>query len=207
MTFNQNIPQATDRISDSQGQLLGNNMQVDTAFGVDHTKFSVNSNVGMHKQVSLQVPLGGNPGQAGSIATVYTKAAPSSGTSDLYFQQGTMNNGVQQMTGGGISAAAWAAFNGNPNPVTILSSYNISSITGGGSGVYTVNFSRNFANTNYLCIGSVQANGIATFATFDLNGAPSSVSSFTFRTLKVTTGSAPAFPNPYICVVFYGVLA
>lgn len=53
MSYNANIPQATDLISQSQGQLLNNFSQANIAFGVDHTAFDVAANQGKHKKATL----------------------------------------------------------------------------------------------------------------------------------------------------------
>ena len=59
---------------------------------------------------------------------------------------------------GGINQAriakAWVNFNGT-GTVAIRSSYNVSSITDNGTGIYTVNFSSNMTDTNYAVSGSV----------------------------------------------------
>ena len=59
---------------------------------------------------------------------------------------------------GGINQAriakAWVNFNGT-GTVAIRGSYNVSSITDNGAGIYTVNFSSNMTDTNYAVSGSV----------------------------------------------------
>ena len=51
-------------------------------------------------------------------------------------------------------AKAWVNFNGT-STVAIRGSYNVSSITDNGTGIYTVNFSSNMPDTNYAVSGSV----------------------------------------------------
>lgn len=57
MTFSANIPQASDLISISQGQLLVNFQQLNAIFGsnatADHYQWDAVSNAGLHKQVTL----------------------------------------------------------------------------------------------------------------------------------------------------------
>ncbi len=54
MTFNPNIPLATDFQDESQAQLLANNIALDASFENDHTRFSdTTANNGLHKQVTL----------------------------------------------------------------------------------------------------------------------------------------------------------
>lgn len=64
MPFNPNIPQPTDRLAKSQQDLLSNNLQLNTSFGVNHYPFSdLTSFNGMHaqcqfvEQVSAPVPI------------------------------------------------------------------------------------------------------------------------------------------------------
>ena len=51
------------------------------------------------------------------------------------------------------SAKAWVNFNGT-GTVAIRRAFNVSSITDGGTGDYTVNFTTAFADTSYSAIGS-----------------------------------------------------
>lgn len=48
------------------------------------------------------------------------------------------------------NARAWVNFNGTTTPITIRSSYNVSSITDNGVGFYTVNFATPMINSNYV---------------------------------------------------------
>jgi len=50
------------------------------------------------------------------------------------------------------SAKAWVNFNGVS--ATVRKSYNVSSVTLVSTGVYTVNFTNSFADTNYCAIGT-----------------------------------------------------
>jgi hypothetical protein len=65
---------------------------------------------------------------------------------------------------GGINQAriakAWVNFNGT-GTVAIRGSYNVSSITDNGTGIYTVNFSSNMSDTNYAVSGSIGCDGAA----------------------------------------------
>ena len=62
-------------------------------------------------------------------------------------------------------AKAWANFNGT-GTVAIRGSYNVSSITDNGTGIYTVNFSSNMSDTNYAVSGSIGTDGTASAAWF-----------------------------------------
>ena len=49
-------------------------------------------------------------------------------------------------------AQAWINFNGDGTP-TARSSYNVSTITDHGTGDFTINFTNNMSNTNYIVVG------------------------------------------------------
>jgi hypothetical protein len=54
-------------------------------------------------------------------------------------------------------AKAWVNFNGTTSPGTILSSFNVSSVTKNGTGDYTVNFASALADANYASLITVNA--------------------------------------------------
>jgi hypothetical protein len=195
MTFNPNIPQPNDLISASQAQIQTNFAQADTAFGIDHTPFSTLANQGQHKQVTLIAPIA-NPNQAGNISSVYTKT---SGTGvELFYQHGTANNGVSQLTGGGVTAAAWCYYDGT----NLVNSFNVSSVVYGGGGGFTVNFTRPFTNGNYAVIVTLDIDGTGKNATGILITARNAA--FVTWTSRAQDGSTFQFP---FSAVFFGVLA
>ena len=67
----------------------------------------------------------------------------------------TISNGtVSTSTANVINGAkAWVNFNGS-GTVAIRASYNVSSITDGGTGTYTVNFTTAMPDANYAAIGA-----------------------------------------------------
>jgi len=86
MTYLPNIPQPNDNLDFSQGQLLGNYLQLDTRFSVDHYAFSNNGgNSGKHNQVTTPARVGGHP-------------TPASGQPVFYATQDSANLGVLQYT-------------------------------------------------------------------------------------------------------------
>lgn len=194
MTYNPSIPQSSDLISQSQPQLLTNFSQLNTAFAVDHTAFSVISNQGMHKQVTLQAPLGSNPNQASPIASIYSKASSGTSTSDLFYQNGALSANVVQLTGGGITSGAWGQFNGST--ATLNSGYNVASVVRNSAGNYTINFTRNFSSTTY----SVQITSNTSTNNSFIVFVSRTVSSFRF-----SFGSGQDASD--INVVFFGTLA
>ena len=68
-----------------------------------------------------------------------------------YLNDGTTSGSTTDMVKG--SARAWVNFNGT-GTVTIIASYNVSSITDNGTGDYYVNFTTSMPNTNYATVVS-----------------------------------------------------
>jgi len=103
MPFDPNIPQPNDNLSDSQGDLLANNVFLNTSFGIDHYPFSdATSNNGFHNQVTT--PLIG-----GAVHPTTAAAIPK-----FYGMQDTAPLGVIQYSRGPSDAV--------PSPVTHLQS-------------------------------------------------------------------------------------
>ena len=79
----------------------------------------------------------------------------------------TLKVNTIQDTGGGSgvtpeqisngSAKVWARY--GANDTTLDDSYNVSSISSTGQGVFTINFTTSFANTNYVVAGSANREG------------------------------------------------
>lgn len=81
MTYNPNIPNPTDLLSNSQGQIKTNFQQLDTVFGKNHYEFSNSSGpAGKHKFVEM--PITTVPATLGGEGSLYTKT---SGQSQLYY--------------------------------------------------------------------------------------------------------------------------
>ena len=198
MTYNPGIPNQNDLISQSQAEIKTNFSQADTAFGIDHTAFSVTPNQGQHKQVTVIAPIA-NPNQAGNLASVYTKT---SGTGvELFYQHGTANLGVSQLTGGGVTAAAYCSFTVSSLGVLTLApgSFNVSGAVRNSVGNYTISFSRNFGSTDYTSLVSL----FNTVSTVLLRAETKNVGSYNFTTsaLVVEQGTTKCE------LVFFGVLA
>lgn len=99
MTYNPNIPQSADRPSDSQAQLLANFTQLNTIFDAEHVTFNATTDNGEHKKITMNAPLGADPGLADPKASVYTKTV--AGDSELFYEKYdnvATANLVQQMT-------------------------------------------------------------------------------------------------------------
>lgn len=94
------IPQPSDNLDFSQGQLLSNNQGLDTVFGIDHTLFSdATANKGFHNKVT----------------TPKASSAPTTTTNPIFYAyQDSANVGVIQYSRGPGNVV--------PSPVTYLQS-------------------------------------------------------------------------------------
>lgn len=92
MTFNNNIPQAPDQMSQSQPQLLENNQAISSVFNLNHVPFNSGSISGMH--MFVQFPSGTPKGTTmspitGQVALYANTYAPTS-TNELFFQRSNL---------------------------------------------------------------------------------------------------------------------
>lgn len=111
-------------------------------------------------------------------------------------------SGIIKVQSNGVTtnALAYVAYNGVGQ--AILSSYNVSSVTYGGTGSYTVNFTNAFANTSYcIAMGSSTNNSGGLNATYC---TASSTTAVGVGTYSIAGGGAGAYrdTNGVYIVVF-----
>ncbi|HBO1296529.1 TPA: phage tail protein [Pseudomonas aeruginosa] len=94
---------------------------------------------------------------------------------------------------------AWVTFNG-AGTVTILDSYNVSSITDNGVGNYTINFATPMANTNYMLAGGGLDNDYGDLTVGRPAGGLKNTTAIQIKTLTGTT----AIDSSDVGVVFLG---
>lgn len=82
MAFKNNIPLATDKLSNSQSDLLDNFAAIDTYVNVDHTAFNA-ADQGHHKYVFFS-QYSANPVTAATEAALFTKAG-TDGNAQLFY--------------------------------------------------------------------------------------------------------------------------
>jgi hypothetical protein len=104
--YNANIPQPTDRISDSQADILGNFIALNTVMGENHYTFGT-ANEGKHQYVSLPEQ-GAAPATAVNEAALYTKIGTYDATnSQLFFRR--ENNGAEiECTASSLATNGWS---------------------------------------------------------------------------------------------------
>lgn len=82
MAYTNNIPQATDRLSSSQTQILANFQEIDTYTQVDHVVFN-DANQGKHKR-SLYVQQAADHATGATECAIYAKAGTGGATNLFY---------------------------------------------------------------------------------------------------------------------------
>lgn len=86
MVYYNNIPQSTDKPSQSQSQIASNFSDLDSVFGINHVNFTdaTATNRGKHEYVTM-IEQGADPGTAANEMALYTKVA--GGATTLYLQR------------------------------------------------------------------------------------------------------------------------
>lgn len=141
MTYNPNIPQAADIISNSQPELLSNFQQLDAQFSTDHVAFSATTNNGFHKKVTYDDFTSPAPTPTGSQGVAYTEDNGAGAPRELFKNsQNTF-----------LNSAVLAMGEFNQTGTVISWGYNLASVSAAGS-LYTLTFSSALANTNFLVL-------------------------------------------------------
>lgn len=79
-------------------------------------------------------------------------------------------------------AKAWATTRVTAGTPTLVANYNVASVARGGTGTTTILFSTNFADTNYVCIGSIFRTAVGAIGVEYIALTVSSVVQVTFLT-------------------------
>lgn len=161
MSYDPNIPQPTDLLSDSQGDIQQNFLSLDNTFGVNHFQFSLTDGTeGKHKFVEMPI-IGAfpavPPGLSGNEATIYGQTG--NGSSQLFFTNGASGNGYQLTR---ASDANYANFATSPSGWTFLPGgliFQYGSVTAGNDSVQTVTFPRPFTSSGNVY--SIQLTGMS----------------------------------------------
>jgi len=168
MTYNPNIPQATDNLSNSQGQFLINFGQLNTQFGIDHVPFN-NSGIngtGYHNK-STYPAQASNPTAVATSGIVYTRKNPDTNIlrTDPYYvnDPGTLGNSLIAPF---LPIKAFGVINVQTNSLAAgVTPFNIASVTGT-SANYTITFTNPITSASgsvaYCVLTGVDSSTIAT---------------------------------------------
>jgi hypothetical protein len=120
MSFNPNVPQSTDDLSDSQGDLLQNNLALDASFSRNHTAFSdLTASNGKHKFVEILNSAGipaPAPGLAVNSGTVYTNTVGTPSESQAFYTPDATGSAFQLTTALSASVAQFGVMLPYPAP-------------------------------------------------------------------------------------------
>lgn len=185
MAYNNAIPQATDRIADSQAPILANFAAIDTVVSINHVTFDDSSgDQGKHKWVSM-------PEQAAAPATlanelaVFSQESSLTSVAELAFRRESSGD-VVEFSSGKADEPGWAIF-----PSGILVKWGKS---GAASGLTTITYSVSADIPVFATVFHAQVTPFSS-STSDINIATRLVDFNTtqIRTLntnRTTTGSA-----------------
>ena len=108
MAYQANIPQATDRLKDSQADLLGNFQELNTYLNVNHTAIDGTADQGKHKFVTLPFQTVVPPALPNELNIV--SLLDVTGSNNLFM---TTNSGsALQITGGAVNFTPPTTING-----------------------------------------------------------------------------------------------
>jgi hypothetical protein len=143
-TYNPNIPQPTDNLSTSQGQILNNFGQLEEVFSQDHFTwdYATASYRGMHQLIDLPVPQSSNPSVTGTGSAFYTKAV--SGVAQAFFIN---SSGAIQLTG--VTSAATNGYTFLPGGIIMQWNYISTGLSDGSSVSFPLTFPNNCFSVSF----------------------------------------------------------
>jgi hypothetical protein len=132
-----------------------------------------------------------------------TVTPPAPGTSgNVLTSNGTA--WVSQAVSTPNGAKAWAVFDGaSSSPITPAASYNISSITKSGTGLYTLNFTSAMSNANYAILGNAQGTYATNFAPIVATQYSTTPTTTSFS-IQAQADSGALWDLPRISVIVFG---
>jgi hypothetical protein len=159
MAWQQNIPQPTDKLSVSQGDLLNNFQALNTWMNINHY-LPTDINSGKHKFVTMPIQ-GADVATGGNEIALYTKTGDFSAPPQLFWRQ--QNNGtVVNITEGDLVTNGWSRL---PSGLIVkwgsATLSNVGNITYNQGPAFTtvfyVNITPNNSNNAYISITSFNA--------------------------------------------------
>lgn len=175
-TWQQNIPQATDKLSVSQGDLLGNFQSLNIWMDINHYLPTDITNQGKHKFVTMPVQVA-DPTTGGSEIALYTKS--SSGAPQIFWRQ--QNNGaVVNLTEGDTSTIGWSRL-----PSGVIVKWGTPTLSGAGSFTYA----QGPAFTTVLYVGITTTNSSDAFVSITAFNTTTATTNTTQRTTNTAANN------------------
>jgi hypothetical protein len=131
--YNNNIPQPSDQINDSQPLILQNFATIDSEWQINHVDFTDGTNHGKHKFVQMPEQ-GADAATAVNEGAIYTKEGATSGVTELCFRRES-NGDVIEITAGEAAAVGWTRL-----PSGILMKWGVDNHNLGNPQAHTYNF-------------------------------------------------------------------
>lgn len=147
MTYNPQIPQPTDRISTSQGDLLANFQQLEAQYGTngDHIEWTATTDNGKHKRSTYIDQTASPPITAGFECASYARTAGNQ--TNLYARR----NGITTLDYPLMPVRAMVNVNAANTQLGV--SFNINTTAFAGN-TWTITFATPEPDTNYLVLAS-----------------------------------------------------
>lgn len=209
LPYNNNTPQASQVVAQTQAPILANFQSIDTAFNGPTGSASGGGNFTTYSLQNTTASYAAKPvNPIGSLHTI----ASSAGNPELAWINNVNSTGAgpyngTQLTGGGVTAGAWVFFTVNTitGAITVNASYNVTSVTNTGAKTNKViTFARNFTSTSYVCIINPYQSGTGDNVNRKTNIVTQAAASLTFNVTTVSTTAQDEVPF-YHCL-FFGIL-
>src|SRR5271165_5825444 len=207
LSYNNNTPQASQTVASTQSPILVNFQSIDSAF---NTPVGGVAGGGNFCSYSFQATTTNFTAKPTNPIGVLSTVASTNGNPELAWINNTNATGAGpyngvQLTGGGITAAAYCTFTVIGGVLTLTAGgYNVSGAVRNAQGDFTVTFARSFIapGTNYIGMVTPSCTSVGGFA-IKIASVIKTASTYRF-TLQDQTNT---FQDPPICdLVFFGVL-
>jgi len=174
MSWNPNIPQSTDKLSNSQPQLLGNFQAINTGFSFNHVALNLGADAGKHNLLTM--PQQTFPQTvAGSDLLMYVGLEPLTAQSQIYFLTPAVSSGG----GNGIPFTAVgtdaSTFGWTYIPSGVQIKWGNFGFSGAVPATVTMQGPHFASSTSYQVIITCSTNNATTYSALNINGI-----SFTF---------------------------
>jgi hypothetical protein len=133
----------------------------------------------------MPITISGSGTITGASTLTTTVASPTFTTPNIDSAQFATVPGTAPLYG----CRAWVNFNGT-GTIAIRASGNVSSITDGGTGIYTVNFTTAMTDANYSC-GALNAFPASIYQLYFISGTASGVTVATYNGLSSPLADSP----------------
>lgn len=197
MAYDANIPQPTDRISVSQGQILDNFAALQAYFGVNHVTFNAPSNIGKHNVVTFPRQAAA-PGVFGATEFgLYNMIYPRSTVTELFVRRNAaaIGNGIPFTAGNVSNGAPWRNYTMLPSGQKIAYGLFYLDAAGLGTQIYSDLVSPTllgpaYIYDPYITVSAAQSTVIGAAAYVSITGIDNPNQRFSVRG-GFTTGAAP----------------